>query len=137
MKATIVFNEERAMAQQLNGDIKESRERIAADFEALLDDTENLLRAVAGAGGETVKSARSRIQSRIDELKELLADGQDSALHEVRSAAKDVRVAAKRADKFVHQNPWPAIGGALLIGVGLGLLGRRVPTIAQALTGLD
>jgi ElaB/YqjD/DUF883 family membrane-anchored ribosome-binding protein len=133
----INYFQRRARMSDLNEDLVESRERIAADFEALLDDTENLLRAVAGAGGETVKTARNRIQDRIADLKRVVGDGQDGAMHEMRAAAKEVRGAAKKADRYVHQNPWPAIGGALLVGIGLGLLGRRVPALAGALAGLD
>lgn len=125
------------MKSHLNGDIAASRERVAADFEALLDDTENLLRAVAGAGGETVKTARGKIESRINELRALLEDGQDSVLSEARHAAKEVRSAAKQADRYVHANPWPAIGGALLLGFGLGLLGKRLPAIATMLGDTD
>jgi ElaB/YqjD/DUF883 family membrane-anchored ribosome-binding protein len=104
--------------QHMHHDIRASGERIASDFQALLNDTEGLLRAVSGASGETIENTRERIQQRVDALRKTLADGQDSAV-------KNARKAALSADRYVHDNPWPIIGGALAAGVILGLLARR------------
>ena len=102
----------------MHHDIRNSSERIAADFQALLDDAEGLLRAVSGASGEAMDGARRQIQQRVDSMRKTLADGQHSALGHARSAARS-------ADKYVHQNPWPVIGGALATGLIVGLLARR------------
>jgi len=102
----------------MHHDLRNSSERIATDFQALLDDAEGLLRAVSGASGEAMDSARKQIQNRVDSMRKTLADGQSSALGHARNAAST-------ADRYVHQNPWPVIGGALAAGVILGLLARR------------
>ena len=102
----------------MHHDIRNSSERLATDFQALLDDAEGLLRAVSGASGEAMEGARKQIQNRVDSMRKTLADGQSSAIGHARSAAS-------QADRYVHQNPWPVIGGALAAGVILGLLARR------------
>ena len=102
----------------MHNDIRNSGERIVSDFQALLNDTEGLLRALSGASGEAIEGTRERIQQRVNDMRRTLADGQESAL-------KSARQAATTADKYVHQNPWPVIGGALAAGVIIGLLARR------------
>jgi ElaB/YqjD/DUF883 family membrane-anchored ribosome-binding protein len=102
----------------MHKDIRNSTERIAADVQALLGDAEGLLRAVSGASGEAVEVARGRIQQRVDALRNGLEQGREAALSEARHAAS-------RADRYVHDNPWPVIGVALAAGVVIGLLGRR------------
>jgi ElaB/YqjD/DUF883 family membrane-anchored ribosome-binding protein len=102
----------------MHNDIRNSGERIVSDFQALLNDTEGLLRALSGASGEAIEGTRERIQQRVNDMRRTLADGQESAL-------KNARHAATSADRYVHQNPWPVIGGALAAGVILGLLARR------------
>ena len=102
----------------MHHDIRNSGERIASDFQALLNDTEGLLRALSGASGEAIEGTRERIQQRVNEMRRTLADGQESAL-------KSARQAAASADRYVHHNPWPVIGGALAAGVIIGLLARR------------
>jgi len=99
-------------------DIRNSGERIVSDFQALLNDTEGLLRALSGASGEAIDGTRERIQQRVNEMRRTLANGQESAL-------KSARQTAASADRYVHQNPWPVIGGALAVGVIVGLLARR------------
>jgi ElaB/YqjD/DUF883 family membrane-anchored ribosome-binding protein len=102
----------------MNKDIRNSGERIATDFQALLVDAEGLLRAVSGASGEAMETARAQIQRRVDSLRRTLQDGQDSALGHARTAVGT-------ADRYVHDNPWPIIGAALATGVILGVLARR------------
>jgi ElaB/YqjD/DUF883 family membrane-anchored ribosome-binding protein len=102
----------------MHNDIRNSGERIVSDFQALLNDTEGLLRALSGASGEAIEGTRERIQQRVNEMRRTLSDGQESAL-------KSARQAATSADRYVHQNPWPVIGGALAAGVIVGLLARR------------
>jgi ElaB/YqjD/DUF883 family membrane-anchored ribosome-binding protein len=102
----------------MNKDIRNSGERIATDFQALLVDAEGLLRAVSGASGEAVETARAQIQRRVDSLRRTLSDGQESALGHAKSAATS-------ADRYVRDNPWPIIGAALAAGVVLGVLARR------------
>lgn len=102
----------------MHKDIRNSGERIAADFQALLADTEGLLRAVSAASGEATETARAQIQKRVDSLRRTLEDGQHSALGHARNAAAS-------ADRYVRDNPWPIIGAALAAGVILGVLTRR------------
>jgi ElaB/YqjD/DUF883 family membrane-anchored ribosome-binding protein len=102
----------------MHPDIRNSGERIVADFQSLLADAEGLLRAMSGASGEAMEQARKQVQQRVDSMRRTIADGQNSALGHARSAAQG-------ADRYVHQNPWPVIGGALAAGVILGLLARR------------
>jgi ElaB/YqjD/DUF883 family membrane-anchored ribosome-binding protein len=102
----------------MHPDIRNSGEKLANDFQALLGDAEGLLRAISGASGEAMEAARERIEQRVDSLRKGVQQRQDSAF-------KQARHAAASADRYVHDNPWPIIGAALAAGVVVGLLARR------------
>jgi ElaB/YqjD/DUF883 family membrane-anchored ribosome-binding protein len=91
-------------------------DKIVTDAKILVADVEELLRATASQTGERVAAARARLQS-------ALADARDAVtLH--------TRQAAQVADRYVHENPWKAMGIAAGVSAGIGLLiglviGRR------------
>ena len=96
-----------------------SSDRLMNDLRAVAADTEALLQATAGDVSERAASARSRAQESLRNARERLAEAQQDLM--VRT-----RAAAQAADKYVHDNPWPAIGAAAGVGFVIGLLiGRR------------
>ncbi len=96
-----------------------NKERLVSDLKVVISDTEELLRATAGAAGEKAGELRERIAIRLRDAKERLAD--------IEAAVVDKTKAAARAtDDFVHEDPWKAVGVAAAIGLTLGvLIGRR------------
>jgi len=96
-----------------------NKERLVSDLKVVISDTEELLRATAGAAGEKAGELRERIAIRLRDAKERLAD--------IEAAVVDKTKAAARAtDDFVHEEPWKAVGVAAAIGLTLGvLIGRR------------
>jgi ElaB/YqjD/DUF883 family membrane-anchored ribosome-binding protein len=96
-----------------------NKDRLVSDLKVVISDTEELLRATAGAAGEKAGELRERIAIRLRDAKERLAD--------IEAAVVDKTKAAARAtDDFVHEDPWKAVGVAAAIGLTLGvLIGRR------------
>ncbi len=96
-----------------------SKEKLVADFKAIIADSEELLRATAGQAGEKASELRARIQARLSKAKEDLA--------EVQAAVVDKAKAMGHAtDDYVHDHPWQAVGIAAGVGFVIGLLiGRR------------
>ena len=96
-----------------------NKEKLVSDLKVVISDTEELLRATAGAAGEKAGELRERIAIRLRDAKERLAD--------IEAAVVDKTKAAARAtDDFVHEDPWKAVGVAAAIGLTLGvLIGRR------------
>lgn len=89
------------------------------DLRVVVEDAEALLKATAGQAGEKVDQARQRAEESVKVARERLGelDG------ELRVRARE---AARTTDRYVHENPWGAIGMAAGIGFMLGLLsGRR------------
>jgi ElaB/YqjD/DUF883 family membrane-anchored ribosome-binding protein len=100
-------------------DATQAKEKLAADFRAVMDDIDALMTATGKGAEVEVKALRDRIRERLDGAKDKLADAQ----HEAVQRAKD---AAAAADDYVHTKPWQAIGAAAAIGLALGvLIGRR------------
>ena len=87
------------------------RQKIAEDLRTLIEDSEELLQLTASASGEQLDVLRERMRGRIDQAKAALAEAT------VVTRGK-YRVAARHTDRYVHDNPWQAVG----IGVGFGLL---------------
>jgi len=94
-----------------------TREKLAADLKAVIDDTEELLRATAGQAGEKINAARARAEETLRGARGRLAELGEAG-------AEQARAAAKAADSYVRENPWQAIGigagVAFLVGLVLG-----------------
>lgn len=95
------------------------REKLAADFQVLMSDVEELARATAGQTGDKITELRNRVQRTAAELRPRLAELEI----QVREKAQ---VAAAATDDYVHDHPWGAVGVSAGIGLIVGILiGRR------------
>jgi ElaB/YqjD/DUF883 family membrane-anchored ribosome-binding protein len=96
-----------------------STDRLMADLQAVVRDTENLLKATAGDASERASKARAHAEESLQKAR--------VRLHEIEhDVAARAREAAQKTNAYVHENPWPSIGVAAGAGLLLGLLlGRR------------
>ncbi len=96
-----------------------STERLMADLQAVVRDTENLLKATAGDASERAAKARAHAEESLHKARERLHEFE----HDVAARARE---AAQKTNAYVHENPWPSIGVAAGVGLLVGLLlGRR------------
>jgi ElaB/YqjD/DUF883 family membrane-anchored ribosome-binding protein len=96
-----------------------AKEKLSADFRAVMDDIDALMTATTSQAEGEAKALRARIRDRLDDAKERLADAQHEAVRKAKEAAG-------AANDYVHDNPWQAVGVAAAIGLALGvLIGRR------------
>ena len=68
-----------------------------------------------------------------EELKERIAAGE--ARHAARAVADGAKEAASNAAEFVKKHPLVAVGGAVVVGVGIGLMTRPGRRIASKAAG--
>ncbi len=103
-------------------DTQAARDKLVEDFTAVIADSEQLLRAMASAGGEKAQALRGDLERKLRDARERLQDIQGAA-------ADRARVAARQADDYVHDHPWESIaigaGIAAVIGIIVGLLASR------------
>lgn len=95
----------------MNSETELAKEKLAADFKAIVADTEELLHITAGQAGEKAGAVRDRIQQRLR-----LARSEFDAVEA--AALRRARNAAWATDSYVYSHPWTAAG----IGAGIGLL---------------
>jgi ElaB/YqjD/DUF883 family membrane-anchored ribosome-binding protein len=96
-----------------------NKEKLVTDLKVVISDTEELLRATAGAAGEKVSELRERLSVRLRDTKERVLDLEAALVDKTRAAAR-------ATDDFVHEEPWKAVGVAAALGLALGvLIGRR------------
>ncbi len=95
-----------------------ARDKLVADFKAVINDAEELLRATANQGGEHISSVRARVEERVTRAKEELNELGDDAF--ARGEA-----AVKATEDYVRTHPWQSIGIAAGLGLLIGLLSRR------------
>ena len=96
-----------------------NKERLVSDLRVVISDTEELLRATAGAAGDKVGELRERLGVRLRDTKERLIDLEAAVVDKTKAAAR-------ATDDFVHEEPWKAVGVAAALGLALGvLIGRR------------
>jgi ElaB/YqjD/DUF883 family membrane-anchored ribosome-binding protein len=96
-----------------------NKDKLVSDLRVVISDTEELLRATAGAAGEKVGDLRERLSVRLRDAKERLIDLEAAVVEKTKAAAR-------ATDDFVHEEPWKAVGVAAALGLALGvLIGRR------------
>lgn len=95
------------------------KDKLMADLRVVIADAEELLRLGAEQTGASATEWRARVESRLANAKDRLADLQEAAVARAKAAGH-------AADDYVHDHPWKAIGAAAGVGLIVGLLiGRR------------
>jgi ElaB/YqjD/DUF883 family membrane-anchored ribosome-binding protein len=93
--------------------------QLMEDLRVVMEDAETLLKATAGQAGERVEHARQRAEESLRAARARLAEVEGEVTMRAREAAR-------HTDRYVHENPWGAIGIAAGVAFILGLLaGRR------------
>ena len=96
-----------------------NKDKLVSDLRVVISDTEELLRATAGAAGDKVGELRERLGVRLRDTKERLIDLEAAVVDKTKAAAR-------ATDDFVHEEPWKAVGVAAALGLALGVpIGRR------------
>jgi ElaB/YqjD/DUF883 family membrane-anchored ribosome-binding protein len=93
-------------------------DKLMSDLRAVLEDAEALLTATAGQAGEKIQQARERARETVRVARDRLSASQEEVTRRAREAAKD-------ADKYVHENPWQAVGIAAGVAFIIGVLVSR------------
>jgi len=94
-------------------------DKLIRDLKAVVDDAEALLQATAAQTGEKIDGVRQRATASLKHARDRLVEAEGEALAQAREVAAST-------DKYVHENPWQAVGVAAGIGLLVGLLiGRR------------
>jgi ElaB/YqjD/DUF883 family membrane-anchored ribosome-binding protein len=99
-------------------DTSTSTERLMADLQAVVRDTENLLKATAGDASERAAKARAHAEESLHKARARMSELE----HDL---AARTREAAHKTNAYVHDNPWPSIGVAAAVGLLVGLLISR------------
>ncbi len=99
-------------------DIQVSREKLMADFNAVVADAEQLLKSVASEGGDKAQALRSKAEENLKVAKARLLEIEG----QLEVKAKE---AAKLTEGYVQEHPWQTLGIAAAIGVLVGLLLNR------------
>jgi ElaB/YqjD/DUF883 family membrane-anchored ribosome-binding protein len=99
-------------------DIQISREKLMADFNAVVADAEQLLKSVASEGGDKAQVLRAKAEENLKVAKARLLDIEG----QLEQKAKE---AAKLTEDYVQEHPWQTLGIAAAIGVLVGLLLNR------------
>jgi len=94
------------------------RESTTEEFVSVLSDAEDLLKQAGSATGERARDLRAQVEAKLLAAK--------LRLQEIQGATADrAKDAARYADDYVHNNPWPVIGVAAAIGFIAGVLTSR------------
>lgn len=95
-----------------------TKERLAADVNAVLVDAEELLRQAAQATGDEAKELRGRAQAAILRAKDAMLEFEHRAMAQTKAAAH-------ATDDWVHEHPWTALGIAAGLAFLVGLAVNR------------
>ena len=93
-------------------------QQLMDDLRNVVADAEALMAATAGEAGSRADEARSRVAESLEQARIRLQEIE----YELKAKA---RAAAGEADRYVHENPWAAVGIAAAAGLVVGLLLSR------------
>lgn len=99
-------------------DIQVSREKLLADFNAVVADAEQLLKSVASEGGDKAQQLRVKVEQNLNVAKARLLEIEGSL-------EEKAKVAVEVTEGYVQEHPWQTLGIAAALGVLVGLLLNR------------
>lgn len=94
--------------------VEVTKEKLLQDLNAVVAETEQLLRDTAAVGGEKVATWRAGVEKNLKSAKARLGDLEHVAVEKAKAAAQ-------ATDAYVHEKPWYAIGVTAGVGVLVGL----------------
>lgn len=97
------------------GDTRVAKDQLVQDMNAVMSDSEQLLRAAASDGTDKMRGIRSNLEKSLSTARARLSDFQVAAKDQAMATASDV-------DDYVKGNPWQAIGIAAGVGALVGAL---------------
>ena len=96
---------------------KTSSEKLLSDFQAVIADTEELMKSVSSDGTGKTQALREKVQQNLKQAKDYLEDIEETVVDKS-------KVAARITDDYVHENAWRTIGIAVGLGILIGFLLR-------------
>lgn len=96
---------------------KSAKDKLLADFQEVIADTEELMKSVSGDNGGKTQAVRDKIQQNLKQAKGYLQDIEETVVDKS-------KVAAKVTDDYVHENAWQTVGIAIGLGILIGMLFR-------------
>jgi ElaB/YqjD/DUF883 family membrane-anchored ribosome-binding protein len=93
-------------------------EQILSNLGGFVEGAEDLLRATRHISGEGLAAARAKFEDQLEDVREAVKDAEAFAREQATRAVKST-------DKYVHRNPWQAVGIAAGVGLVLGFLSAR------------
>ena len=101
----------------MDGNAEQARDRMQ-QFSDMLSDAQETLKRAAQESGERARDLQNQVQAKLREASAYASQLQTDAV-------ESARAAAAATDEYVHENPWPAIGVAVVAGFLAGLLVTR------------
>jgi ElaB/YqjD/DUF883 family membrane-anchored ribosome-binding protein len=99
-----------------------TKERLFDEFNAVVGETEQLLKSVAAAGGDKAGAMKASVEKSLAAASERISQIRQEAMSQANAAAR-------ATDDYVQESPWRAIGivagVAALSGLVAGLLISR------------
>src|SRR6516165_663555 len=95
--------------------IRVTTDKLVGDLKAVMGDSQELLKELAGELSEKGKQARARLVATIESARETCGDLQQK-----------VKAGAEKTDTLVREHPYSSIGIAFGVGLLIGVMvGRR------------
>ena len=106
------------MMEQSKDELNRAKGKMPSDFNAVITDSEDLLKAAAAVSGDGFAVARAKFDEKLGSARARLADAS-------RAAVGTARETAAATDDYVRASPWTAIGIAAAAGMLIGFLAAR------------
>jgi ElaB/YqjD/DUF883 family membrane-anchored ribosome-binding protein len=88
-----------------------TKERLYDEFNAVVSETQQLLRSLATAGSDKAGAARANVEQGLAAAGDRLAKIREESMQQAGAAMR-------ATDEYVHENPWQAVGTvAVLAGI--------------------
>ena len=112
---TLLTNSEQERKNMAVRHIIASKDRLMNDLKAVVADSEELLKEVAGELSDRGQKARARLQKTLESAKGTCADLQDKA-----------KAGVEATDTLVHEQPYASMGIAFGVGLLIGVLVAQI-----------
>jgi ElaB/YqjD/DUF883 family membrane-anchored ribosome-binding protein len=92
-----------------------TQERLFEEFNAVVAETEQLLKSLAGAGSDKAGALYASVEESLVAASERLVKIREKALGQANAAAR-------ATDAYVQDNPWRSVGYGAALGAAVGLV---------------